>query len=264
MQYMVVWSDGKKYGPATIEVLNQWVLENRVTPDTMLETLDGQPIPARDVPGIVFAGAAPAAAFVPSIDAAPLAPEAPVSPIPAFAPSTPIPHVAQPISAASYFVLGPDGSKYGPADVATLSQWAGQSRLTPTTQLQDAATGDIVMASQVPGLNFTAVAPEQPTGYPLQTPTQSGAYSQAPQYTANVANEAAKKDFTNSLILAGLGFFCCPVLMPCGGLYYGIRAKNAGHTGALAAIIANAIVLALNVMLIIFNIIAAVAAASSH
>lgn len=36
MQYMVVGADGNEYGPATIDTLKAWAVENRLTPGTQL------------------------------------------------------------------------------------------------------------------------------------------------------------------------------------------------------------------------------------
>lgn len=53
---------------------------------------------------------------------------------------------------ASFFVTGPDGSQYGPADEATLGQWASEGRIVPQTVLVDAASRQSVYAGHVPSL----------------------------------------------------------------------------------------------------------------
>ena len=58
-----------------------------------------------------------------------------------------------------YFVIAPDGQKYGPADVPTLNHWAEEGRIVSTTMLEDAATGQIVPATQLPGLMIVPTAP---------------------------------------------------------------------------------------------------------
>jgi len=53
MQYFVIASDGKEYGPATVDVLRQWVSENRLTPQHMLkDAATGETLPASQVPGL--------------------------------------------------------------------------------------------------------------------------------------------------------------------------------------------------------------------
>jgi hypothetical protein len=71
---------------------------------------------------------------------------------------------------ASYFVIAPDGSKYGPADELTLQQWIAENRLLPTTMLEDVATSNRVAASAVPGLTFPTYS--DPMVREPETPTQ--------------------------------------------------------------------------------------------
>lgn len=79
-----------------------------------------------------------------------------------------------------FFVIATDGNEYGPADVATLNEWATQSRLTPTTQLKNEATGEIVMASAVPGIVFPSATPPGGMAAPVE-PVQPQQPYQAPQ-----------------------------------------------------------------------------------
>lgn len=60
MKFYVVLSDGRKFGPADIATLNQWITEGRLNRDTMLENEEnGQQARARDVQGLQWANAAP-------------------------------------------------------------------------------------------------------------------------------------------------------------------------------------------------------------
>lgn len=55
MNYFVIAVDGQKYGPAGIDVLNQWIREGRLYPTTMLEPEAGGPqVPASSIPGLSF------------------------------------------------------------------------------------------------------------------------------------------------------------------------------------------------------------------
>jgi hypothetical protein len=49
-------------------------------------------------------------------------------------------------------VVGADGQEYGPANVDTLRQWASENRLGPQTSLKNFQTGQVVVASSVPGI----------------------------------------------------------------------------------------------------------------
>lgn len=96
-----------------------------------------------------------------------------------------------------YFVIAPDGQKYGPADVPTLNSWITEGRLLPDTQLQDTATGAVMAAAMVPGLQFpmapgpapqAPMAPQSPDpmagatpGFDVPGPSQPQQPYQAPQ-----------------------------------------------------------------------------------
>ncbi len=76
----------------------------------------------------------------------------------------------------AFYVVGPDGNKYGPADVPTLQQWVGEGRVTANTLLEEEGTGRQGYASTVPGLSFTSDGSSDPmTGAPTYAnsiPTQ--------------------------------------------------------------------------------------------
>ncbi len=62
-----------------------------------------------------------------------------------------------------YFVVDLNtGQKYGPADIATLNQWLAEGRVTPQSTLEDAETGERIIANAVPGLNIGPTAPTAP------------------------------------------------------------------------------------------------------
>lgn len=55
MQFHVVLPDGSRFGPATMDTLNQWIAEGRVLPGTTLEnTRTGQLLLAKDLPGLMW------------------------------------------------------------------------------------------------------------------------------------------------------------------------------------------------------------------
>jgi hypothetical protein len=55
VRYYVVANDGQKYGPADIDLLNEWIRDGRLTPDQVLEEdATGRQVPATDVPGLRF------------------------------------------------------------------------------------------------------------------------------------------------------------------------------------------------------------------
>ncbi|HXH60033.1 MAG TPA: hypothetical protein VNI20_01600 [Fimbriimonadaceae bacterium] len=58
MKFYVLWKDGRKFGPADITTLNQWIKEGRVNRDTQLENADTmQKHYAREITELVFPSA---------------------------------------------------------------------------------------------------------------------------------------------------------------------------------------------------------------
>lgn len=54
--YYLDATDGKRYGPADLATLREWVAAGSVLPETVLvDAQTGQPVPARDVPGLFSA-----------------------------------------------------------------------------------------------------------------------------------------------------------------------------------------------------------------
>lgn len=61
MRFFVVLADGQKFGPADVPTLNKWIVEGRLTPDTVLEEeLSGARQPAKNMPSLDFGGGPPA------------------------------------------------------------------------------------------------------------------------------------------------------------------------------------------------------------
>ena len=55
MRFFVLGDQGQKYGPADILTLNQWIIEGRIVPHTMLmEEVSGGQIAAASVAGLEF------------------------------------------------------------------------------------------------------------------------------------------------------------------------------------------------------------------
>lgn len=65
-----------------------------------------------------------------------------------------------------YYVVGPDGQKFGPADVITLKSWVAQKRIKPETKLVHSETGVEVEARTVAGLFEGSAAPPAPPSMP--------------------------------------------------------------------------------------------------
>jgi len=77
-----------------------------------------------------------------------------------------------------YFVIGADGSRYGPADIDTLVQWARQGRIIDSTILIERGT-----ERQLPAGSITAIAAElrrlNPQAQPVSIERQAPPISEA-------------------------------------------------------------------------------------
>lgn len=76
-----------------------------------------------------------------------------------------------------FWVIAQDGQSYGPADEASLIQWAREGRLTALSTLQDATTNQRLQAAQVPSLSAVFGPAPLAAGHP-QAYQQTAAYQQ--------------------------------------------------------------------------------------
>ncbi len=167
-----------------------------------------------------------------------------------------------------YFVIGEDGQKYGPADVATLQNWIGEHRLLPTQQLEEEGSGIRLAASAVSGLNFPvadrpaptpgpqgpgpqAPGPQAPTGPGYIPPPAGMAYQSYARNTGGI--DDGKNDLTLAWVLGAFGICCLPLEIV--GLVFAYRAESKLNPGAKAAKIFCWVILGLQIGVIIFRII---------
>lgn len=253
MQYFVLWPDGQKFGPADVPTLQQWINEGRLTADSELESvIDGSRCKVSDVPGLSVGA-----------PAAPAAPAAPVTPDPVTTTTSTIYGSSTPVQTAtpaggSYFVIGPDGSKYGPADVPTLSSWATENRLTSATEVEDAATGVRMTAAQIPGIVFPQATASSSSIYggTVSNPTSTAGYSGAanPAYASYPRDGGTSGDngqglITASFICSALGLICCPCMFSVAGIILGVMGKNKGNDKGQLAIILGVVSLVLGILI---------------
>jgi len=165
-----------------------------------------------------------------------------------------------------YYVIGPDGNKYGPADVPTLKQWVAENRLQPDSMLEDFNSGQRMPAASVAGLfgdGTTATA----TAGPTMGPAGASPYSEAPKPTGTVYNPGAtydngQSDLNLSWIFLVIGFCVCPIIFPILGIWKANEAMKKGHPSANIAKILNIVVLCLNILGVIFQIVMLASGAS--
>lgn len=74
-----------------------------------------------------------------------------------------------------YYVIGPDGSEFGPADIPTLNQWISEGRIERQTNLRSESSNDLIRAVALPALNFPVPVdpgPLSPQSQRLAAPAQ--------------------------------------------------------------------------------------------
>ncbi len=140
----------------------------------------------------------------------------------------------------TYYVISGDGQRYGPADLATLNQWAKEGRLLPNQMVEDEASGIRIAATAVAGLVF----PQQQT---YQAPPAAGQpYQQYHAYPRSSGiGYGGQKDINKAWIFGVVGLFCCGIVFGILGIQAAKRAEDAGHPGATAPKILNIVVLIL-------------------
>jgi hypothetical protein len=128
-----------------------------------------------------------------------------------------------------YYVIGQDGNKYGPADIATLRQWIAEGRVNPDTWLEEEGSGQRVQSKSV-------VTPDAPQA-PAYTPHQQQNFSQPPgpisPYPRQQSTQGdGQTQFVIGWICAVMSLFCCPVGFGAAAIILGTNAKSKGHPGA--------------------------------
>lgn len=151
-----------------------------------------------------------------------------------------------------YFVIGPNGQKYGPADVPTLNQWSVEGRLFPQTMLEAEGSGAQVFASSVAGIQFPVGTPP-PSAVPAHhyAPTYAEPYT-PPQYAEEGSGPAwagiglGVASIALSFLL-GWGSLLCLL----GGFGTSWSARKERPTLAYVGILVNVIALAVFVFQIV-------------
>lgn len=138
-----------------------------------------------------------------------------------------------------YYVIAPDGSRFGPADLALLNRWISEGRVLSSTPLIFEATGEHCLAGQIPGLAFAS----PPVGYALTSPPIG--YEHAPMayphQWAPPSGDTGAGDISRAWVMFALGLTCCSVTF-ISGFLAAQSARRKGHPGAPLAMMANAVV----------------------
>jgi hypothetical protein len=131
----------------------------------------------------------------------------------------------------AFFVIHTDGTKFGPADIATLKVWIAENRVGPQTMLEDALTNEQIPASQVPELGLP-VAPAAPTygGGPAYggAPTASAPWQTGQHNPVYVPDTSGNPNLWWWSLLCGLGACVVGYFIGIGGIFLGITALQQG------------------------------------
>ena len=149
-----------------------------------------------------------------------------------------------------YFVISPTGQKYGPADVQTLNTWAQEGRIASTSMFEDAASGQIIPADQVPGLLIVPA-----------TPNYQNPHAQYPRGPLVSGFDNGENDLRTAWTLAIFGIIssfvmglCCSFFSILNvfsilGIVYSSNAKKKGNPNTQNALICSIVGLVIGPMI---------------
>lgn len=123
-----------------------------------------------------------------------------------------------------YFVLTPDGQKFGPVDIMTLNKWVGEGRILAHTVLEEAGTMRRLTANQIPGL-----ALPNPNAYQSQ-------FQPSPRDYPHIVDTKGDKYANTAQALGICGLFLCPLLSLI-GIVYAVMALQLGSMKAKRTLI---------------------------
>lgn len=145
-----------------------------------------------------------------------------------------------------YMVTGADGKEYGPVSFDQLRQWRDDNRVGPQTQVRNFHTGQVLMASAIPGL--FAATPMAPATDWSRPPVPGSVVYHPPTQTF----DDGKGELWHSIARSGLALVMFFALHGIGlvfgayAMFYAIQCKAKGNRfGWLAIGIASASLVAI-------------------
>lgn len=110
-----------------------------------------------------------------------------------------------------YFVQGPDGQRYGPADKTQLKEWVAQGRVVPTTSITDSDGKDLLAAEIIGLFPDPEAEPDRYGSAPPQvsrpTPPPPSPYPVPPGQTSFVPPGTSEKKIVAGILGLLLGGF---------------------------------------------------------
>lgn len=163
----------------------------------------------------------------------------------------------------NYFVIMPDGSRYGPATADMLTQWASEGRIQPATVIEIEGSGQQIALSSVPGvILMERPSPIAPPGTPPPFASSSSrmeGFSQPPTmspyqrgtYDAYGNPAPNSTNFIMSWVCFALSLTSCGPIAAIVGMVLASNAMKAGERGAKAPYTANMISLILGAVMVV-------------
>jgi hypothetical protein len=145
-----------------------------------------------------------------------------------------------------YYVLMPDGQRFGPADVDMLTRWAHENLLNQRSMLVEESSGDTVVAGEIPGIVFPLVSVELPSGTQFAKPPTLNSTPEMPQANSQVGSTEVLVGW----IMFGLSLLGLSCIGSIVGTIYSRKAMKLGNPNGQAPYIANIVVLVLWVVII--------------
>lgn len=138
-----------------------------------------------------------------------------------------------------YYVLWPDGRRFGPADVNTLKLWAVENRIGPATVLVEESTGRQIAATSLPELSPLLL---QPFAAPPDWSRYRGAGGGAYPHSGNT-------EFALAWVFGAIGLCFCPIAFSTVGIVFAAIAMGKKHPSAWLAMVFCCITLVVGTLL---------------
>jgi hypothetical protein len=157
----------------------------------------------------------------------------------------------------NYFVIGPSGQEFGPADVTLLRQWVAEGRILPGTTIRDSTTGQTMLASTLPSL---FPIPIDGPGVYVPPPGPGQTFSGYPRLAGS---DYRSSDLTVAWILTGISFVVGPCICGVAGLVCAIigmvfarKVTVAGNPAGKGPMILGIVSIAFQVVVTVLGVLA--------
>ncbi|MBS1723409.1 MAG: hypothetical protein JSS66_10705 [Armatimonadetes bacterium] len=147
-----------------------------------------------------------------------------------------------------HFVHGPDGQKYGPADMPLLHAWKAEGRITPETLIEPEVGGTPMVAKAMPEL-FPELQERQAYGQ-----SQWSDAPVKPVAPVLTEEEMARRYANWTWILGPVALLCCPLPAGIAALICAVNASKRGHPQGTTLVIYAMVSMALGLALGVYTL----------